>query len=63
MSVIQALSLALAIADGVRRGYADAVAARDMIQRMTEEGRDPTPEEWVALTAAVDDLHQRIQGA
>lgn len=63
MSVVQALALAVAIAEAAQRGSAAAVAARDMIQRMTDEGRDPTPEEWAALTASVEDLHQRIQGA
>lgn len=63
MSVVQALTLALAVADGVRRGSLAAAAARDMIERMAAEGRDPTPGEWETLAAVVEDLHQRIQDA
>lgn len=63
MQVIQALALAMAIADAAARGSAAALAARDLVRDLVNEGRDPTPEECDALTAAGEDLHRRIQGA
>jgi hypothetical protein len=63
MQIFQALALAMSIADAAVRGSAAALAARDMITRIAADGRDPTPEEWDALTAAGEDLHRRIQEA
>jgi hypothetical protein len=61
VSVLSALLLGVAVAEAAVRGGAAAVAARDLFRRMAAEGRDPTPEEWAALTAVSDALHDRIQ--
>lgn len=34
---------------------------RNALEKMIAEKRDPTPEEWAALDAIRDSLHQQVQ--
>ncbi len=60
---IALIKLGLDIAVAAGQGIAQAVEAKTLVERLVAEGRDPSPEEWAALNASTDTLHQAIQGA
>ncbi|EPY00867.1 hypothetical protein [Magnetospirillum fulvum] len=60
---IALIKLGLDIAEAAGQGVAQAMEAKTLVERMVTEDRDPSPEEWEALNATTDTLHQAIQGA
>ncbi|WP_142847087.1 hypothetical protein [Telmatospirillum sp. J64-1] len=61
-STIHLIHLGLTLAEAAARGVVIAIEARDLVRRLADEGRDPSPEEWSRLNALSDELHSRIQG-
>ncbi|MFM2042106.1 MAG: hypothetical protein RLY86_682 [Pseudomonadota bacterium] len=62
-SIARALHLGLTIAEAAAAGVAAAQEGRRLVQSLAAQGRDPTPEEWQQLQAALADAHRRIQDA
>lgn len=60
---IALIKLGLDIAVAAGQGIAEAIDKKNLVERLVAEGRDPSPEEWAALNATTDTLHQAIQGA
>lgn len=57
------IKLGMDIAAAAAQGVAQARAAKDAVERMVAENRDPTDLEWLELNAVRDELHKAIQGA
>lgn len=55
----------LALMPSVIQGVAGAVETwkrgTDLLQKMVDEDRDPTPEEWAEWQAGIDAAHGEIQ--
>jgi len=62
MTAAQLILMGIRIAAAVAAGIPAAVKAKEAIDAMVDEGRDPTDEEWAMLNAATDQLHARVQG-
>lgn len=61
MPAASAILLGIQIAEAVARGIHSAIEAKIAVETMVAEGRDPTPEEWVALTAVTEQLLASIR--
>lgn len=62
MTVAQLILLGVQIAEAVAAGVPEAIEAKNAVDRMLAENRDPTDAEWSALNAVTDTLHRRVQG-
>ena len=56
------LTLAVDIIKHSTEAYNDLAALTNTVKRMVDENREPTPEEWAALTSRSDTAHAAIQG-
>jgi len=63
MAASAAIMLGIKIAEAVARGIPAAIEAKNSIERMVAEKRDPTPEEWAELNAITDGLAASIAEA
>lgn len=62
-TIALALRYGAMIGEYALRGLSAAAEARDLIDQLTAEGRDPTGEEWSRIAALTDQLHAEIQRA
>lgn len=62
MGTAQLIMLGIQIAEAAARAVPHAIEAKEAVERMLAEGRDPTDAEWAELTAVTDALHARVQG-
>lgn len=58
----QAILLGIQIANAISLGIPAAIRAKQAIDRMIAEGRDPTEAEWEQLNAVSAELRDRLHG-
>lgn len=63
MTIANAILIGLRLAEAVAAGIPEAIEAKHAVDRLLDEGRDPTEAEWEALTATTEALHRQIQEA
>ncbi len=63
MTTAEGILLGIAIAEGVTKGVKTALEAKEIVEKMVAENRDPTIEEWKKLNAVTDTAHDAIQNA
>lgn len=63
MGAANMILMGIQIATAAAKLVPEAVDAAAAVQRMVDEGRDPTPEEWAHLTAVTDALRGRLKDA
>lgn len=63
MPMIHYVHLGIRLAEAAAAGVMAAREGAALVQRLIDEGRDPTQAEWERLHAISADLHQRIQEA
>ncbi|MGD9638369.1 MAG: hypothetical protein AB7U85_04855 [Alphaproteobacteria bacterium] len=63
MTTAEGILLGIAIAEGVTKGIKTAFEAKELVEKLVEENRDPTEEEWEKLNAVTDVAHNAIQNA
>jgi hypothetical protein len=62
MSTAQMILVGIQIAEAVAAGIPEAIKAKQAVERMLAEGRDPTDEEWEVLNATTAALRERLHG-
>lgn len=62
MGTAQLIALGIQIATLAAKSVPAAIEAKEAIDTMLAEGREPTPEEWAKLNAVTDALHAEVQG-
>lgn len=62
MNIAQMILMGIQIAEAVAAGIPEAIKAKQAVERMLADGRDPTDEEWEALNATTAALRERLHG-
>lgn len=62
MGTAQLILMGIRIATAAAAGVPAAIKAKEAVDTMIAEGRDPTDAEWDTLNAVTDGLHERVQG-
>lgn len=60
MSTAQLILLGIQIANAISAGVPAAIKAKEAIEKMIAEGRDPTDAEWDELNAVTDALRLKL---
>ncbi|MBS4046170.1 MAG: hypothetical protein KG075_07500 [Alphaproteobacteria bacterium] len=63
MRIREAFHLGMVLAAAVAAGFADAKVAQSRFEKILDEGRDPTDDEWAELNKTRDELRRRMLAA